>query len=280
MLLGGTVTGPYQSPEEWEALLVRSRFRAITAPFTCQTPRAEIARYLEIIRRHGVVIAEVGVWRNVLDPDPAKAAEAMAYAKGQLRLADELGIGCCVNIAGTRGTPGWDAADRSNFAPDAMEVIVASVREIIDDVQPKSAFYTLEPMPWMLPDSPESCLELIRAVDRRQFAAHMDFVNMLNCPRRCLAAEDYIEHCFALLAPHIRSTHVKDIRLDPTRLTTHLAECSPGEGCLDWARVLRILEKHLPADAPLLLEHMQTEAEYQAAYSFVVGEAARIGIEV
>ena len=42
MLLGGTVVGAWNSPEEWEALLVASRFKAVTAPFHCGMPRREI----------------------------------------------------------------------------------------------------------------------------------------------------------------------------------------------------------------------------------------------
>jgi len=43
---------------------------------------------------------------------------------------------------------------------------------IIDAVQPTRTFYTLETMPWMYPDSPQSYLRLLQAVDRRQFAVH------------------------------------------------------------------------------------------------------------
>ena len=42
MLLGGTVVGAWNSPEEWEALLVASRCKAVTAPFHCGMPRREI----------------------------------------------------------------------------------------------------------------------------------------------------------------------------------------------------------------------------------------------
>ena len=35
---------------------------------------------------------------------------------------------------------------------ETYELIIHTVRDIIDSVQPKTAFYTLEPMPWMLPD--------------------------------------------------------------------------------------------------------------------------------
>ena len=280
MLLGGTVTGKWTCAAEWEALLKRSRFRAVTAPFTCNTPKEETEAYCEAARRCGVRFAEVGVWKNLMDPDEKAAKEAMAFAKGQLALADELGIPCCVNVAGTSGPAGWDAADRSNYTEETYGKIIGQVREILDEVQPKRAFYTLEPMPWMVPDGPDEYLQLIRDVDRKQFAAHMDFVNMINSPRRYLAAEDFIEECFRKLAPYIKSTHIKDSRMDPMRLTAVIEECSPGEGCLDYGRVLRILDKYLPPDAPVLLEHMQTEEEYRAAYDYVAEQAERVSVSI
>ena len=280
MRLGGSIVGNYSNIGEWEELLVRSRFRAITAPFNCHTPPEEIRQYISVAERHDVAIAEIGVWKNVMDPDPKAAAEAIEYARGQLELADKTGIPCCVNIAGTAGSAGWDAADRSNYTEETYQQIVQIIRKIIDGVQPKRAFYCIEPMPWMVPDGPDEYLQLIRDVDRPQFAAHMDFVNMINCPRRYLNAERFIEECFRKLAPHIISTHIKDSRMHPTRLTTILDECSPGEGNLDFGQILRTIEQYLPADAPVLLEHMQTEEEYQKAYTFVKQAADSLGIHV
>ena len=280
MLLGGTVAGKWNSPEKWERLLAASRFKAVTAPFSCRTPHAETAAYVAAAKRQGAVIAEVGVWNNLFDPDPEKAAAARDYGAGQLALADEWGIPCCVNIAGTESTAGWDAADRSNFRPETYERIVNSVRDLIDSVKPKRTFYCLEPMPWMVPDGPEEYLRLIRDVDREHFGAHMDFVNMINCPRRFLDAEGFIEECFRLLGPHIRSTHLKDIRLHPTRLTTILEECSPGEGDLDFGRVLTAMDRLLPPEAPVLLEHMRSFREYARAYDFVSEQAARVGVSL
>ena len=280
MRLGGTVSGNFSGPEEWERLLVKSRFRAVTAPFNCDTPESETDAYCAACERHDVLIAEVGVWNNVFDPDPARAAAAVEYAVKQLKLADRTGVRCCVNIAGTAGTAGWDAADRSNFTDETYERIIRSVREIIDRAEPKYAFYTLEPMPWMIPDSPDVYLQLIRDVNRPQFGAHMDFVNMINCPRRYLAPEKFISECFTKLGPMIRSTHLKDSRMDPNRLTAMLEECSPGEGSLDFAKVLKILDEQLPAEAPVLLEHMTTFEEYERAYNYVAAVAAENGIGI
>lgn len=38
-----------------------------------------------------------------------------------------------------------------------------NVRQIVDAVKPKRTFYTLETMPWVIPDSPDSYLKLIEA---------------------------------------------------------------------------------------------------------------------
>ena len=200
--------------------MVESRFRAVTAPFNWHTPKAEVEEYFDICHRRDVLIAEIGVWKNLFDPDPARAAEAMDYAMGQLALADEAGIPCCVNIAG--------AASEETYAR-----IVESIRAILDKVKPKQAFYCLEPMPWMVPDSPDAYLTLI-----------------------------------------------KDTRMYPTRLTVLLEECSPGEGTLDYAEVLRIMDRHLSADAPVLLEHMTTFEEYRIAYDYVAVQAQRAGIAI
>ena len=274
MRLGGTVC--CNDPAKWEDALTASRFRAITAPFTCESSKEEIERYCEIAAKHDVWIAEVGVWRNPFDPVNGRAN--LEYAKRQLALADGLGIACCVNIVGTASRAGWDAADASNFTEETYERIIASIREIIDDVNPKTACYCIEPMPWMIPDSPEVYLKLIQDVNRERFAAHMDFVNMINCPRRFLDADGFVESCFAQLAPYIKSTHLKDSRMNLTRLTTVLEECSPGEGALNFDMLLWIMNKYLPKDAPVLLEHMSTFEEYQRAYQFVAAAAEKAGI--
>ena len=280
MLLGGTIIGQYRNMDEWETLLVRSRFRAITAPFDCNTDKRTIEAFLETAGRHDVTIAESGVWRNVMDSDPEAARQAIEYAKRQLAIADEYNIRCCVNIAGTSGCYGWDAADISNYKPETYEKSIRIIQEIIDDVKPTRAYYCIEPMPWMVPDGPDEYLDLIRDVQRPMFAAHMDFVNMINSPRRFLKSEAFISECFSKLAPYIRSTHIKDSRMDMMKLTTTLEECPPGEGMLDFGGILRIIHEQLPKDAPVLLEHMQTEEEYRRAYDFLSAKALEESIPI
>ena len=128
MRLGGTVC--CSSPAEWEEKLVSSGFRAVTAPFTCDTPRQEIERLCRITEKHDVMIAEVGVWRNPFDP--AEGTANLDYAVRQLELADRLAIPCCVNIAGTESPAGWDAADRGKSVFLDFDGVMASPKVYLD----------------------------------------------------------------------------------------------------------------------------------------------------
>lgn len=73
---------------------------------------------------------------------------------------------------------------------------------------------------------------------------------------------------------------MKDSRMDPRQLTTILNECSPGEGTLDFVKVLQILDRYLDAEAPVLLEHMSTFEEYRKAYDYVAGKAGEAHIRI
>ena len=137
-------------------------------------------------------------------------------------------------------------------------MIVQTVREIIDAVKPIRTFYTLETMPWMYPDSADSYLELIRAIDRERFAVHLDVVNLICSPQRYFANAALIRECVAKLGPQIKSCHAKDIAL-ADRLTVHLDEVRPGLGGLDYRALLRELNG-LDPDLPLMLEHLPNEA--------------------
>ena len=278
MRLGGSVTGTWKTPEEWGKLLEKSRFATVTSPVDSSAPRALAQEYFDIARQLGVLVAEVGVWKNVLSPDQQERQKNREYAIKQLAFAEEMGVSCCVNIAGSRGSV-WDGAYPDNYSQKTYDLIVESVRDIIDAVKPVRAFYTLEPMPWMPPDGPEEYLQLIRDIDRKQFGAHMDFVNMISSPRRSLFAYDFIEECFSKLGPYTKSCHIKDSAMEE-KYTAIIREAQPGKGSLDFVQVLASIARHLPPDAPVLLEHMSTFEEYAAAYDHVAACAHQAGIPI
>lgn len=275
MRLGGPVFLSEPDPERWAAELRRRGYGAAYCPVDESADAATVRAFARAAAQAEVVIAEVGVWNNPLHAQPAERQAAVELCCRRLALADEIGARCCVNIAGSRG-PRWDGPDAANFSPETFDLIVATVRAILDAVQPKRADYTLETMPWMPPDSVQSYLDLLRAIDRPRFAVHLDPVNLITSPQRYFGHRALLRECVDRLGPHIRSCHIKDVRLAET-LTVHLDEVRPGLGGLDYAVLLTEMNR-LDPDLPLMLEHLPAEAEYAAAAEFVRGAAARAGL--
>lgn len=275
MRLGGPVFQPYHSPDEWVAAVRSLGYRTASCPVEPGTPSATVHAYAKAARDADILIAEVGAWSNPLSPDASIRSAALEHCKQSLALAEEIGAKCCVNIAGSRGTK-WDGPSPLDLQQETFEMIVASVREIIDAVQPKRTYYTLETMPWMFPDSTQSYLDLIRAIDRTSFAVHFDPVNIINCPDRYFHSGALIREFIESLGPHIRSCHAKDILLGEN-LTVHLDEVRPGLGGMDYRAYLRSLAA-LPGDIPLLLEHLSTAGEYLEAAGYIRRIAAEEGL--
>lgn len=102
----------HHSPEEWIRQIHRFGVRAAIAPMDKSAPAEVCQEYLRAAQENDIVIGEVGIWKNVLDPDKEKAKGAIAFAKEQLAFADEIGARCCVNIAGAAGEI-WDGDRKS-----------------------------------------------------------------------------------------------------------------------------------------------------------------------
>ncbi len=275
MRLGAPVFEPYDHPDAWIAAVRRRGYRAAYCPVKTDADDATIRAYARAAEAADIVIAEVGAWSNPLSPDAATRAAAIAKCQAGLALADAIGARCCVNIAGSRG-PKWDGPHPADLTPETFDLIVQTVREIIDAVKPTRTFYTLEPMPWMYPDSADSYLALIAAIDRPQFAVHLDIVNLVNSPQRYFANAGLIRECAAKLGPWIKSCHAKDILL-ADRLTVHLDEVRPGLGGLDYRTLLRELNA-LDPDLPLMLEHLPGQEEYDQAAAYVRAVAQEVGV--
>ena len=275
MRLGISFVFPHSSPAEWAAQYRALGLRAVVFPSGADEPESKIDAYVQAAREHDLTIAEVGAWSNPMSPDADVRAQARRHCRAQLALAERIGARCCVNIAGGCGAR-WDAGYRENYAADTRAEIIRFVQNLLDEVAPQTACYALEPMPWMVPSSPEDYVRLLDEVGRPQFAVHLDVANMINCAERYIFSAAFIDRCFDLLAGRIRSCHVKDVRLEQT-LTQHLREVPCGEGGLDLAHYARRAHQADP-DMPFLIEHLETEAQYRAAVAYLQDLCARENI--
>ena len=96
---------------------------------------------------------------------------------------------------------------------------------------------------------------------------HLDPVNLISCDRDYYRSADLLRRCFSDFGPRIRSCHAKDVIRLPGFLP-HYEETRPGLGRLDYAAYVRLIDK-LDPDLPLMIEHLDTDAEYDLAAAYI-----------
>jgi len=256
------------SPKEWADKLVSLGCKSAVFPVDYTADPELIDEYVAEADSHDILIAEVGVWRNAISEIKHEADANMDYTIEQLRLADRIGARCCVNVAGAIKGERWDGGYRDNFSKYAWDKTVSMIQEVIDTVNPTNTYFSIESMPWMIPTGPEEYMKLIEAVDRDRFAAHLDIINMINCPQRYFFSEEFTKECFDILGPYIVSCHLKDIQLLED-YTFQLRECACGEGSFNFTNYMK-MASNLDPDMPMIIEHLADDYAYEESVAYVL----------
>jgi sugar phosphate isomerase/epimerase len=267
------------SGDDPEALARAHRAKGYRAAYCPKVPLDDEARLRateDAFKRHDVVIAEVGRWVNLLDPDEAARRKNIATVIEGLALAEAVGARCCVDIAGSFSTTSWFGPHPDNLSERFFDAAVENARAILDAVKPTRTTFCYEMMAWSLPDSPDACLRMVAAVDRKAFSIHLDPCNLVNSPERYYRSSDIIRECYQKLGPRIASVHAKDLTWE-VEMAVHFKEVRNGLGSIDYRVFLAEHARHAP-DVPLMLEHLKGDAEYDAARDHVMAEGASIGV--
>lgn len=256
----------------------RLGYRAAYLPKVELDEKDRIKAIVKEFSNQDVVIAEVGAWVNMLDPDPRQRRKNLDYVEQRLALAEEVGALCCVDIAGSYDPKIWYAPNPKNFSQEFMDATVENCRQLIDAVKPKRTKFSIEMMPYSFPSGPDEYLKLLRAVDRKAFGVHLDVCNVINSPQRMYNNGSVIRECFQKLGPWILSCHGKDLAWEDS-YQVNFREVIPGRGRIDYKMYLTELSK-LPSGAPLMLEHLTSANEYEEARKYIAGVAGDLGISL
>jgi sugar phosphate isomerase/epimerase len=276
ILLGGPIFLKSDDPREIAREHRRLGYHAAVCPRAKADDAARAREIENAFTAENVVIAEVGAWNNMLDPDPDKRRANLQYVVERLTLADAVGARCCVNVAGTFTSSRGPHPD--DLSQKYFDATVENCRHVIDEVKPTRAKFTIEMMAWCLPDGPDAYLKLVKAVDRKALGVHFDPFNGINCAERYYHNAAFISECARKLGGMIVSCHAKDLTLT-SESNIHLQEVIPGRGHVDYRTYLRELSG-LGRDVPLILEHLQAAEEYAEGATYIRKVAQENGIEI
>ena len=266
MRLGVSSPLDHGSAARWAQRHKELGLEVINFPLNCESDPALVDEYAQEAARCGLKIAEVGIWRNPMSPDPDERESAIRFAIGQLELADRLGACCCVNILGSKSMR-WDGPCKENFAPETWKQGITMIRAIIDAVRPKHTYFTIESMPWMYPTGPDEYLRMLEEVDRDRFAVHLDLFNWITSAKRYYRNEEFADECFEKLGKYVKSCHLKNVRLEED-YTLHLTETAPQDGGVNLRHLIRRAEQY-DSSMPFIIEHLDSDKAYLNSIAYI-----------
>jgi sugar phosphate isomerase/epimerase len=274
--LGGPVFLKSDDPRELAHEHRRLGYSAAYCPEAKATDSIRVREIEKAFAAENVVIAEVGAWVNMLDPDDAKRAKNLGYVIERLELAEAVGARCCPDIAGSYNPKVWYGPHPRNLSEEFFEATVENCRRVIDEVKPKRTKFTIEMMGWSLPGRPGRLPAAHSRGRSRGIRRSHRRVQRHQLPGEVLSLGRVHLGMLPQARPWIVSCHAKDLAWIP-EMNVHFVEVIPGRGEVDYRAYLSELSR-LPADAPLMLEHLKTAEEYDEGKRYIMKVAGELGL--
>jgi len=267
--LGGPVFSADDDPKMLAKAHKAKGYTAAYVPPVSVGDKPRLKEIREAFKAEDIILAEVGYWGNITDTDDDERKKNINELTDALFIAEEVGAVCAIDIFGSYiHGHGTSAFTKKNFSNDAFDDAVDIARLLIDTVKPKTAFFAYEIFQFNIVDSPETIEKLIKAVDRKQFGAHLDLANLINCPRAYYSSGEIMRDCIKRFGNKIVAAHIKDVKMKEPALSVSFEEVIPGEGNLDIKTFISEIHK-LPRDIPFMMEHLSSKEEYDKSAAHI-----------
>ncbi len=275
----GIHTGPYMTlPLAEAAQRIRDAgFRSVLTEYTfadvkfnpLQPDWQAAAKIVDTFHQHGIRIAAVFGYVNVVDPVPERMKQHEARMACLIQNWKRLG---CRNISTETGTfnatsPWVDAPE--NTTEQGYEKCRASLKKLVAMAEKSGAIISIEPYWRNVIDSIDRAERLFHDIPSPALRLVMD---PCNYPRK----EDLpqfagmLDEMFARLGDKIVVAHAKDVKASAEGTDLPAA----GRGVLDYPHYLRLLAG-LDRPIDLILEHLTLD-DVPRAHDYVVSQFDRI----
>lgn len=195
------------------------------------------AYYGEAFRQAGIRIAVLGCYVNIIDPDPARRAQALNDFSTQLRLARDFGaslVGTETGSVGRGYTP-------DNFTEEAFEQVVASVKAMVAEAERFGVTVGIEAGINHPLHTAQLARRLLDEVDSNNLQIIFDAANLMT-PDNYLQQEQIVAEALELLGDRIAVLHLKDFTIKDGGVEIVPA----GQGLLNFAPLLHYMKYKRP----------------------------------
>lgn len=245
-------------------------------PALVPTERArEIGR---MFRDAGVELVEYGRYQtNLVAPDVTSRRKDLASLREAIRVAKAAGCPAVITGAGSCDPRGAWLPHPENFAPETLDLLVASLREVVKGAEDEGVILGLECHTVTPLKDALTTRAVLDAVASPALKVHLDPVNWMTWETVYRSGEA-TNQMFDTLGPErLLGAHSKGVTVEP-RLIIHIDETVTGtsDDLFDHAALLRQAAK-MPGNFYVVIEHLKPE-QMPAARSHLLHVADRIGV--
>jgi sugar phosphate isomerase/epimerase len=210
-------------------------------------------------RAEGIALHSIGVYTNLIHPDPEERRANLAYFEAMFRVGEAMDVRTFITEAGhyepdepAHGVPHY-------FREDVWRQMVETGRELMAAAENHGATVLFEPFYRGFLASAKRTRLFLEDLGSPRARALLDPANLIEL--------NDLEEMFAQLGPHIDCLHAKDRKL-------HVDHgVAAGQGDLDYDVFVALAARHTP-HAPFILEYVGPD-DYQQALALLEGAIQR-----
>ena len=217
----------------------------------------------DIYRNAGISIHSIGVYTNLIHPDPAERKANLDYFEAMMNIGAHMGVNTFISEAGHYRDPKEpEPKIPHHFQDDVWIYMLDTARQLAAIAQKYQAKVLLEGFYRGFLASAKRLRMFLEEVNSPQIRALLDPANLIEV--------NDLEEMFNQLGPWVDCLHAKDRKI-------HVERGVPaGQGSLDYVKFVTLAARHTP-NAPLFLEYVGPK-DYRAALEHLRGAMQTAGV--
>ncbi len=259
-----------------KALIDRAKAHGVSGLLldVSEVRKSSIADWHRRFAENNLEIVQVGAWAfNPLRPTPATAQ----IARDALAAAVDLGAPYIILGGGTKNPNHSFCGHPGNFTDEAIAEAATSLKPLAREAEGAGVLVTLEIHFATVLTDWQACRKLIEAIDSPAVKINLDAANMIRF-EHYWNSTDYLREGMAILGEMIETCHAKDVVMHDT-LHLHMDECPAGEGCLEYAEIIGLVDTHLRPTTYMIVEHTPLD-KLSAAMAYIRDSAAKADVTI
>ena len=259
-----------------DALIAQAKIHGVSGLLldVSEVRKRPITNWRRQLVENELEVVQVGGWaHNPLRPNP----QTEQIARDALAAAADLGAPCIILGGGTKNPNHSFCGHPDNFTDAAIAEAAASLRPLALEAEAAGVLLTLEIHFATVLCDWNACRKLIEEVGSPAVKINLDAANMIRYSDYW-SSSDYIREGIECLGTMIETCHAKDVVMHDA-LHLHMDECPAGEGCLDYADIIGLVDAHLRPDTYMVVEHTPLE-RLPAAMAYIKDCAAKAGVTI